>query len=161
MPELTRKSALAGRAPMRAGGCEIIPWDGIAACLVTSRTPIDLSGAIRISPGELLYLEDGADPDALRLRIAQGVEGTVLVQDITAALAFIVVQAPDPLDFLGLGALDIESAATARLADLRVTLVRRGTALLLVAERPAAAYLWEWLKHRLDIAAAATPAQSR
>ncbi len=151
MSELARKGPLSGLKAISAGAYEIAPREGIAACLVTSRRPIDLPGAIRISPGELLLLEDGADASALAARIAESVNGQALVQDMTPALAFITLDGPQPLDFLGIGALCFTDSTVTRLADLRVTLVRRNTGVLLVAERFSAAYLWEWLLQRLEI----------
>ncbi len=127
MPELKSKAPLAGVAPLRAGGHVVTPREDVAV--------------LRL-PGEQFVLG------------AETATGMALVEDMSAGVVCIEISGPEPLEVLGIGGLRFDTAATTRLADLRVTLFRRNTGLLLVADRFSAAYLWAWLQRQMEITAA-------
>jgi len=145
---LERDLVLVGPHAMRARS-------DIAACLIVSRAPIDLPGAIAIGPGEWLMLEEGGDRDALAARMRAASAGaTALAQDMSAAYAFVELTGPAVCDLLGIAPIvtSEQGAVTARVADLRVTVEYRPGWARIAVERFSAEYLWMWLERRMALA---------
>lgn len=150
MAELVARRPLAGQPPFSANGIEIRQCDDLTAFRLTGGELVAAEGALRLGPRDWLLI--GPSVQAPMLAVGR----TGLVRDATSGLAFIRVAGPRAADALGLSTLvrDEQGAFTTRLADLRVTVSYRTQPhhdLLLIADRSAADYLWQWLAARIAV----------
>lgn len=141
--ELAPRRPIEGRAAI-VGDVRMVVRDDLTAHLLTTREPVPVEGAIRLSPCDHLLVGE-RDADSPARLAAHADTPAALVQDMTPALVFIEIAGTDVATRLGIAPFASETGGVTRLADLRVIVARRGPGLCLIVDRSYADYIWTWL----------------